>query len=217
MSKKAIFLMSILFVATFLTACNFKKEDEINTNKDETTFEIVANKNADEYSLGSWDGDTYVNSFLKVKLKLPSNWRRMSNEEISLSRSEGINYEQLGLNKDLLKQIIENDVVTYVNAQDLDTNSIIEIQTQRVSDSLTVEKNLEDIKKAMENQKGIYYHDFQITKENLMGREFLMLSFKADVPGKSVYQALYVERHSNLMMQIFITGNVDVDSIFLKY
>lgn len=218
MKKIAIFLLIVLLITLALVACD-------NTSKKEP--DIVVNKSADEYSMGSWDANIYANSFLKIKFKKPDDWNIISTEELSqmyssideLADKYSINKDDLA-DKEKLKEFIENNEVSYFKVQNPETYSTIEAMTYVVSDDMTVNSFLSNIKEGLENNKIMYFYDIQIGKGYLCGREFDTITYKSDYAEGTVTQTVYCERKSNLIEAIQIMDfkdDVKVDEVFLKY
>jgi hypothetical protein len=240
MIKKAWILLVIALIATLLVACDNGNEKERNIQKEETienventenndtpaipenienteNTEITINKSANEYTMGEWNGSTYTNTFLNMKIQLPSDWTRYSEKEIASLYSETI--DLYNIDKESLKEVIENQSVFYVFAQNPNTGSNIQVMSEKADKDATVDLYVEAVKAGLDEYEEFEYSNFVIGNETLMGREFKTLSCDATYYGINLKQKYYCEKQDNLIISIIVTdssNDVDIPAIFIN-
>lgn len=241
--KKVWIILAIALIASMLVACDFNNEKpvdntetnkeanietnvetntetenktEIEDNGEDTPVELNLNKSANEYTMGEWNGSTYTNTFLNVKMLLPEGWIKYSNQEMSDLYAGVI--DLFNADKEALKNAIETQSVFYLFTQNPNTGSNVQLMSESVDKSVTLDYYIEAIKAGLEDYEEFEYSNFSTGKATLMGREFVTMSCEANYSGITLKQRYYCEKQDNLIVSIIVTdasNDVDIPNMFV--
>lgn len=159
------------------------------------------------YSMGSWNGNVYSNSFLGFKFTMPSGWTRYTNEQIN-ELYQGVltnNQDLFKLDTAELKKAIEESSVFYVFAINPNTGSNIQIMSEKPAVKVTTEQYLEAVKSGLQTVSNINYTDLVVSKTTLGGITFNSLTATASLSGISMKQGYYTIQIGDIFASIIVT------------
>ena len=159
------------------------------------------------YSMGSWNGNTYSNSFLGFKFTLPNGWQKYSNDQIS-SLYAGVldnNKDLFNLDTEELKNAINQSSVFYVFAYNPNTGSNIQIMSEKPAYDVTVDQYIEAVKSGLSTMTNINYSNLQTSKKTIGGVDFTVLTTTASLNGKTMNQGYYTRKVGDIFASIIVT------------
>lgn len=167
-------------------------------------------KGEKEISLGSWDGNTYKNSFLGIAYNKPEDWTRYSDEQIKEVMNLG---SELIDASSLSKKLAELTSVTYMMSSGTDGSNVI-LMSERNLTSMSGKSYAERLKTQLENFEGLSYELSNVKTETIDGKELITL--EASV--QNIKQKYYVYEVDKHIVSLIVTAVYDdVNSIIEQF
>ena len=183
-----------------------KTEDveEVDEEEDEKEEEIV---NSQEISMGEWSGNTYTNDFIGITYKMPSTWKKSSDEEISKLMEVG---ESL-LNADqqaLIDQAEDSGLYCMV-ANDPNTGASVTVLIEKTPITVTEEFYLTSVKTQLEAVDSINYEVGDVYNTRLGSVKFAAIDADAELSGITLGQSYLAKSIGNYVACAIITTTQD--------
>lgn len=205
--KKIFYLMIIIVSLISLSGCFDKAYDKAS--------EKLNARNDKAISLGSWDNNVYTNDFLNLKYTKKDGWERYSDEEIA--KLLDISSEYLSDNKKYMTEVAKLTTVTYLMANDPNTNSNVILMTEKTAlAGIDVNKYLSSLKTSLSSNENLNYEFEDIKKQTINGVSYTVLEAKVSANGVNMFQKYYVRKQDKYFVGIIVTSTVseeELDSI----
>ena len=164
-----------------------------------------------EFSLGEWNDNIYTNDFLGIKFQLPDNWKRFSDEDLAQVMNLGA--ELLNDDQKKLAELSKINSVSYMGANNPTTGDSIMVSSVKSIFDLTTEYFMNGVKTQLQALESIDYEVSEISKEELAGREYYVLTAKSEISGINLIQKFYVYKIDKYFLEIVATTLRGEDTI----
>ena len=164
-----------------------------------------------EFSIGTWEGNTYTNEFLGVNYSMPEDWTRISDEDIKLLMDEATDLMEYSETE---KKLVDLKVVYYLSAKS-ETGANVILGSEKVIGDVSDVKYAKNIKKQLEEQKNLNYVLSSVKLETIDEREFVTLEATLDNI-KQKYLIYKIDKH---IIYLCITGfsSEEIDEIVSNF
>ncbi len=164
-----------------------------------------------EFSLGEWNDNIYTNDFLGIKFQLPEDWKRFSDEDLAQVMNLGT--ELLNDDQKKLAELSKINSVSYMGANNPATGDSIMVSSVKSIFDLTAEYFMNGVKTQLQALESIDYEVSEISKEELAGREYYVLTAKSEISGINLIQKFYVYKIDKYFLEIVATTLRGEDAI----
>ena len=164
-----------------------------------------------ECSLGEWNDNIYTNDFLGIKFQLPEDWKRFSDEDLAQVMNLGT--ELLNDDQKKLAELSKINSVSYMGANNPATGDSIMVSSVKSIFDLTAEYFMNGVKTQLQALESIDYEVSEISKEELAGREYYVLTAKSEISGINLIQKFYVYKIDKYFLEIVATTLRGEDAI----
>lgn len=164
-----------------------------------------------EFSLGEWNDNIYTNDFLGIKFQLPEDWKRFSDEDLAQVMNLGT--ELLNDDQKKLAELSKINSVSYMGANNPATGDSIMVSSVKSIFDLTAEYFMNGVKTQLQALESIDYEVSEISKEELAGREYYVLTAKSEISGINLIQKFYVYKIDKYFLEIVATTLMGEDAI----
>ncbi|MBR4032256.1 MAG: hypothetical protein IKJ07_05945 [Clostridia bacterium] len=181
---------------------------------------VACNLGGPELSRGEIDGNVYKNEFLGIEFTKPASWRYYSDEEIA----SAMNIAADSLKGENLKQSLEKnpaiyDMMVVDSATGTNMNIVYENLRKSFSTNISMEKYIEELKKAMSSEgMNITFPD-KLEEVKLGDTEFTKCECTVEAYGITMTQVYYLKKVGGYMASVIVTipseySVADIEAMF---
>ncbi len=189
-------------------------ELENKAEEKEETIETKVDSKLQEFSMGSWNGNTYSNSFLGLKFDMPKGWVRYSDEQIDQLINAG--FEIMDGSTEQLKKVAELTSVYYLIAQDPNSGNSVQIMTEKPLQVVSMDYYVSSLTTMLESQTALNYTIKGVKDFKLAGEDFKAVETVSTVNGLSAVQTIYIRKLGDYFISVIATdrnNTVDINSM----
>lgn len=184
--------------------------EELSKKSENTNVALVSDEKVN-FSLGSWEGNTYINEFLGIKYKMPDGWKKYSKEEIAKAINIGMDMLD-NENSESLKKLAEQTSMYYVITSDPNTGNSIQIMSEKPILSVTMDYYTSNLKKLLEENTSLDYVVGEPKDITIDGVAFKEVDATATFSGVQMTQTYYIKNVGDYFVGIIVTdvsGSLD--------
>jgi len=175
-----------------------------------------------EFSLGSWEGDTYKNSYLGIQLTKPSDWILLSDTQVDEATRKGYEIlEKDGYDEETLNNIKEQNIIKFAVIANSKNGSNIQVNREKNTYDLTIDEYVEAINTQLNGLTSMEVELKEKSKEMIAGNEYYVQEAVTKYNGLTVRQVYYIRTLSDdSFFYIIVTdtvGDVNLSSMLKAY
>jgi hypothetical protein len=187
------------------------KSESESANKSESESESEIKSESEDFSLGSWNGYVFENSWLNMKFEVPEDWKIATQEEMSTILGAGAEAIDIkGTSTEQLKAALKSGT----------TNAILSYENLAMTiggTKYTEMDYLDSVLKILLQQENLEYEFIENSSTEIANKTFETMTLS--LYGGALYQEYYCYKKDEFMVTLILTyapGEEDLKVDFIN-